>query len=123
MVSRWRHVAIEQYHDWLIHSLPLTSRATPPISQHGLRRYMRDMLKRYFVEWDADGILIDMLNPQGRRAEPGTDPLCVLRHRAVAAGPPPGRSSACAPTPSSRAPGTPLLARPYAHTWRYADDA
>jgi hypothetical protein len=133
VVSEWLALPgfIEQYHDWLI---PLG--ATPDqqsyvydFSNPGLRRYMRDVLQRYFVEWDADGILIDML---------GHTEGAVLNLAQ------PDRFGVVAPAigqslqiydllweesqrlrPDAFLEGawdTPLLARPYAHTWRYADD-
>jgi hypothetical protein len=132
-VSSWLALPgfIARHRDWL---LPLGAAAEQQsyvynFAHPGLRQYMRDLLRRYYVEWNADGLLVDML---------GHTEGAVLNLA------PPDRFGVVAPALGQTmaihrflwqetqrlrpdafvesAWDTPLLARPYAHTWRYADD-
>jgi len=133
VVSEWLALPgfIEKYRDWLIPlgATPQQESFVYDFSNPGLRDYMRDVLRRYFDEWNADGVLIDMLgHTEGavlNIARP--DRFGVVR-------PALGQSldiyrflfrETRRLRPDALLEGawdTPVLARPYAHTWRYADD-
>jgi len=133
-VSEWLALPgfIARHPDWLIPLGAVDDQASYAynFAHPGLRQYMRDLLRRYYVEWNADGLLIDMLGHTEGAA------LDVAR---------PDRFGVVAPVlgqtleiyrflweetqrlrPDAWVEGawdTPLLARSYAHTWRFADDA
>ena len=134
VVSEWLALPgfIEQHPEWLIPLGMAGDQASYAynFAHPGLRQYMRDLLRRYYLEWNADGLLIDML---------GHTEGAALNLA------PPDRFGIVAPVlrqtldiyrflweetqrlrPDAFVEGawdTPLLARSYAHTWRYADDA
>jgi hypothetical protein len=133
VVSEWLALPgfIERHHEWLI---PLGASGGQEsyvydFANPALRRYMTRVLTRYYEEWNADGILIDMLgHTEGavlNLARP--DRFGVVRQAL-------GQSMAIYRLlwdeslrlrPDAFLEGawdTPLLGRPYAHTWRYADD-
>lgn len=133
VVSEWLALPgfIAKHRDWL---LPLGAVADHAsyvydFSNPGLQAYMRDVLRRYFVEWNADGLLIDMLGHTEGAALNFAPPdrFGVVR-------PALGQTMAIYRflwretqrlKPDVFVEGawdTPLTARPYAHTWRYADD-
>jgi hypothetical protein len=133
-LSRWLALPgfVAKHRDWLI---PLGSAGARQsyvydFTHQGLRGYMRGVLSRYLRDWNADGLLVDMVgHTQG-----------ALLDQA-----PPDRFGLVAPAsrqsleiyrflwrevqrlkPDAFVEGawdTPLLGRPYAHTWRYADDS
>jgi hypothetical protein len=132
-LSRWLALPgfVEKHRDWLI---PLGTAGARQsyvydFTNQGLRGYMRGVLSRYLREWNADGLLVDMVgHTQGallNQAPPDRFGLV----------PPASRQSleiyrflwreAQRLRPDALIEGawdTPQLARPYAHTWRYADD-
>jgi hypothetical protein len=133
VVSEWLALPgfIERHRDWLI---PLGASGGQEsfvydFSNPGLRRYMTRVLERYYDEWNADGVLIDMLgHTEGAVLNQAQlDRFGVVR-QAI------GQSMAIYRLlweesrrlrPDAFLEGawdTPLLGRPYAHTWRYADD-
>jgi hypothetical protein len=134
VVSEWLALPgfIEQHPEWLI---PLGATADQAsyaynFAHPGLRQYMRDLLRRYYVEWNADGLLVDMLgHTEGAAlnlARP--DPFGIVA-------PVLGQTleiyrflweETQRLRPDAWVEGAwdnPLLARSYAHTWRFADDA
>jgi hypothetical protein len=133
VVSEWLALPgfIDKYRDWLIPlgATPQQESFVYDFANPGLQAYMRGVLQRYFREWNADGILIDMLGHTEGAVLNITRPdrfgvvrpalgqsLDIYRFlfreaRAL-------RSDALL----EGAWDTPVLARPYAHTWRYADD-
>jgi len=98
------------------------------LSNLELRRYLRGLIERYLVEYDADGILLDMVGVIGSTSEylggqtgaspsySGAQALDVYRFF---------WETAQEFKPNAWIEGgyaTPPLARSYAHTWRLADD-
>ena len=132
-LSKWLALPglITQHPDWLI---PLGATAEHrsfvyDFAKPGLRAYMQDLLRRYLLDWQADGLTLDMLgHTEGAAlnlAPPDRDglvraaraqSLAIYRFVAQEVG---------RLRPDVFVEGawdTPPVARPYAHTWRYGDD-
>lgn len=125
---------VRKHRDWLIQVEEDEEGAAYvyDLTNPGLRAYLGQVLRRYLVEFDADGILLDMVGVIGPSGGPFRgDPVVPREPR-----PQTGLAqtleiyrstwrAASRLKPEAWIEGgyaAPPLARPYAHTWRLADD-